>query len=83
MIDYVVEFLGCALLISGGTLGPLMTLAALATAIYFGGRISGGHFNPAVTFFKYLQGDIKQTKALYYIAAQYSASVLIFLLHKL
>jgi glycerol uptake facilitator-like aquaporin len=83
MMDYVVEFLGCALLICGGAISPLLAIAALATAIYFGGKISGGHFNPAVTFFNYLQGNIGQTKTLYYLAAQYSASLFIFFLCKL
>jgi len=76
-----VEFLGTLLLISGGLFGgPLLTLAALAIAIYFGGKVSGGHFNPAVTFFKYLSGNISQTKAMWYVSAQYCASLIIFLL---
>lgn len=80
----VVEFLGTLLLISGGVFGgPLLTIAALATAIYFGGKISGGHFNPAVTFFKFLSGNISQTKAMYYVSAQYSASLVMFFLFTL
>jgi len=80
----VVEFLGTALLIGGGAFGGgLFAVAALAIAISLGGRISGGHFNPAVTFFNFMKGDITQTKALYYIGAQYCASLLIFFLHAL
>jgi len=81
MDSLLVEFLGTALLISSGVFGgPLLVIAALAVAIYFGGKISGAHFNPAVTFFKYLSGNISQTKAMYYVTAQYSASLLIFFL---
>jgi glycerol uptake facilitator-like aquaporin len=81
MDSLVVEFLGTALLISSGVFGgPLLVIAALAVAIYFGGNISGAHFNPAVRFFKYLCGNIGRTKALYYVTAQYSASLLIFFL---
>jgi aquaporin Z len=32
---------------------------ALATAIYFGGSISGGHFNPGVSLMMFLKGDGK------------------------
>lgn len=79
-----VEFLGTALLISGGAFGGgLFAVAALAIAIALGGRISGGHFNPAVTFFKYMSGHITQTKAMYYVGAQYCASILIFFLYGL
>lgn len=77
----VVEFLGTALLIGAGAFGGgLFALAALAIAIALGGRISGGHFNPAVTFFKYLHGDVGRTKAMWYVTAQYCASILIFFL---
>lgn len=79
-----VEFLGTALLIGGGTFGGgLFAVAALAIAIALGGRISGGHFNPAVTFFKYMNGSVTQTKAMYYVGAQYCASLLIFFLYAL
>jgi glycerol uptake facilitator-like aquaporin len=79
-----VEFLGTSLLIGGGAFGGgLFAVAALAIAIALGGKISGGHFNPAVTFFKYLNGNVSQTKAMYYVGAQYCASLLIFFLHGL
>jgi glycerol uptake facilitator-like aquaporin len=79
-----VEFLGTALLIGGGAFGGgLFAVAALAIAIALGGKISGGHFNPAVTFFKYLNGNVSQTKAMYYVGAQYCASLLIFFLYGL
>ena len=81
MEPIVVEFLGTLLLISGGVFGgPLLTIAALAIAITFGGKISGGHFNPAVTFFKFLNGNISQDKAMWYVSAQYCASLVMFFL---
>jgi len=80
----LVEFLGTALLVGGAVFGgPLMTVAALAIALALGGKISGGHFNPAVTFFKYLDGSLSQTKTMWYLAAQYSASILIYFLYSL
>jgi glycerol uptake facilitator-like aquaporin len=84
MESLVVEFLGTALLVGSGAFGGgLFAVAALAIAIALGGKVSGGHFNPAVTFFKYMNGSVSQTKAMYYIGVQYCASLLIYLLYKL
>jgi glycerol uptake facilitator-like aquaporin len=80
----MVEFLGTALLVSGGAFGGgLMAVAALAIAIALGGRVSGGHFNPAVTFFRYMSGELSQTKAMYYVTSQYCASILVYFLYNL
>lgn len=76
------EFLGTTLLLSAvaftGT--PLLIVAALAIAIAFGGKISGGHFNPAVTGWALLAGKISQQKAISYILAQMGAGVFIWIL---
>ena len=73
----VVEFLGTALLISAIAFAknPLMVVAALATAITLGASVSGAHFNPAVTLFQLLKGNISQTKATMYVLAQLAAAV--------
>jgi glycerol uptake facilitator-like aquaporin len=84
MTPFVVEFLGTTLLVGAGVFGgPLMAVAALAIAAALGGKTSGGHFNPAVTFFHYMKGDLSQTKTLWYLAAQYSAALLIFFVYNL
>ena len=56
---------------------------ALATAIYFGGDISGGHFNPAVTVMMLFNKKIKNFDALLYILTQVVAGlcVLAFVKH--
>jgi glycerol uptake facilitator-like aquaporin len=75
----VVEFLGTALLV--GTVSftglPVLIVAALAVAIGLGGKISGGHFNPAVTAWALLSGKIGQSRAVTYILAQLAAAVFI------
>jgi aquaporin Z len=80
----LVEFFGTGLLTAAVafTGDGLLIVAALAAAIAFGGKTSGGHFNPAVTVLQYLSGKVGQTKALYYVAAQVAAAVLVFLLSR-
>lgn len=77
-----VEFLGTSLLIGAvsftGT--PLLIVSALAIAISFGGKISGGHFNPAVTAWALASGKIGKNKALSYIIAQVSAALFIWVM---
>jgi glycerol uptake facilitator-like aquaporin len=80
----LIEFLGTALILFAVTTGNnLFVLSALGISIALGGKISGGHFNPAITFMKYLQGDITQTKAMYYVSSQYFASLVVFFLSSL
>jgi len=78
----LVEFLGTALLV--GTVAftgtPLLIVAALAIAISFGGKISGGHFNPAVTGWAFLSGKIGKARALSYVLAQLGAAASIWVL---
>lgn len=78
----VVEYLGTTLLIGAVSFSgaPLLIISALAIAIYLGGRISGGHFNPAVTAWALLSGKISQAKALTYILAQLGAAATIWVM---
>jgi aquaporin Z len=80
-----IEFLGTLLLVSAVAFAgsPLMIVAALAIAIALGGKISGAHFNPAVTVYQLMAGRITQTRALMYILAQLSAGLLIGLIAQL
>jgi aquaporin Z len=75
----LVEFLGTSLLVGtvSFTGAPLLIVSALAVAIALGGKISGGHFNPAVTAWALASGKIGQAKAVGYILAQLSAAVFI------
>jgi aquaporin Z len=75
----LVEFLGTSLLVGtvSFTGAPLLIVSALAIAIALGGKISGGHFNPAVTAWALASGKIGQAKAVGYILAQLLAAVFI------
>ena len=61
--------------------GPLMIVAALAVAIALGGRISGGHFNPAITLFTWMTGKMSRSRAIAYVIAQSAGALGIALLH--
>lgn len=78
----VVEYLGTSLLIGAVSFTgvPLLIVAALAIAIALGGKVSGGHFNPAVTAWALLSGKIGQAKAMSYILAQFGAAATIWML---
>lgn len=78
----VVEYLGTSLLIGAVSFTgvPVLIVSALAIAIGLGGKISGGHFNPAVTTWALLSGKIGQQKAVSYVLAQLGAAVTIWVL---
>ena len=77
-----VEYLGTCLLIGAVafTSSPLFIIAALATAIGLGSKISGGHFNPAITAWALASGKISNSKALMYWLAQIGAGLTIWVL---
>jgi aquaporin Z len=72
MIDIVTEFLGTffflSVILATGEAIPIG--AALAVAIFFGGKVSGGHFNPAVSTMMLVKGSIPVEKYLAYVIAQ-------------
>lgn len=54
---------------------PILIGAALTTAIYLGGKISGGHFNPAVTVMMVATKKIPLANGLPYIIAQIAGAL--------
>ena len=50
---------------------PIAVGIALAAMIFFGGDISGGNFNPAVTFMEALSGNMLPLQAVVYIIVQF------------
>jgi len=56
---------------------PIPIAVALAAVIYMGGAISGGHYNPAITFMNFIgNGDVGQLSM--YVVAQILGAVLAF-----
>ncbi len=79
MNKYFVEFLGTlfflfVILMSGkigpAELQPVIIGAALAVSIFVGGKISGGHFNPAVSVMMVAAKKLGSSELLPYIIAQ-------------
>lgn len=50
--------------------GPIAVAVGLLAAIYFAGKVSGGHFNPAVSVMMYVKGKLAGDLTVLYIAAQ-------------
>lgn len=53
-----------------GDFAPIAISIGLLGAIYFAGRVSGGHFNPAVSVMMYVKGKLAGDLTILYIAAQ-------------
>jgi aquaporin Z len=81
MIQYFTEFIGTFIFLSVilnavkqnssmKAFAPLAIGLALTAVIEFGGNISGGHFNPAVSIMFYLQKGLSSNDLLPYIGAQ-------------
>jgi aquaporin Z len=72
LVKYLVEFLGTfvflSVILSQGQALPIVI--ALAAVIFFGGSISGGHFNPAVSFMMHLKNVLPLEDFLFYVVSQ-------------
>jgi len=81
---YLVEFLGTLffLYIIIATNNALAIGAALALAIYLGGKISGGNFNPAVSVMMVMAGKLPKQDLIGYIFAQILGGLAAFELYK-
>lgn len=73
MFKYFVEFIGTfiflsVILMSNGN--AISIGVALASVILFGGAVSGGHFNPAVSYMSYINNSLDDSDFLVYVIAQ-------------
>uniref|UniRef100_A0A6C0AIH2 Major intrinsic protein n=1 Tax=viral metagenome TaxID=1070528 RepID=A0A6C0AIH2_9ZZZZ len=77
------EYLGTCLLIGAiaFTTNPLFVVAAFAVGIALAHRVSGAHFNPAVTLWAYLSGKVGLNRALAHTVAQLAAAATVWILH--
>lgn len=91
LVKYIYEFIGTFFLVL--TVGmavlnpalpnfwaPLAIGSILAVMVYAGGHISGGHYNPAVSFAVFLRGKLNRNDLFYYWAAQLVGAIIASLL---
>ena len=87
MLNYLVELVGTFFFLSVilssafGKVGQTGLAAipiglALMSAIFFGGNVSGGHFNPAVSTMMLLGGKLAASDFLPYVVAQLAGGLL-------
>ncbi len=86
MRKYVVELIGTFFLVltvgctviggGAGVIPPLAIGAALMVMVFAGGHISGGHYNPAVTFGAWLRGRCASGDVVPYWVAQLAGALL-------
>ena len=84
MIPYLVEALGTfiflSVIVSVGK--PIPIAIALAAVIFFGGEISGGHFNPAVSVMMAAAGKLSMKDLAPYVVAQVAGGLAALELYK-
>lgn len=68
---------------ASGLIAPIAIVSALFVAILFGGQISGGHFNPAVTFAKTIEGETPVGTSIAFISVQLLAAISAYFFYKL
>lgn len=78
MKHYLVEFIGTFFLVLTIALtgNPLAISLVLIALVYWGGHLSGAHYNPAVTLALLLRKKITQQEASRYVLSQLTGSIL-------
>ena len=86
MRKYIAEFIGTFFLVltvgctvipgAAGVIPAIAIGAVLMVMIFAGGHISGGHFNPAVTFAIFIRGRLELKDVIPYWLAQIAAGVI-------
>ena len=73
LVEFIGTFVFLSVVLSSGQAIPIAL--ALATAIYFGGKTSGGHFNPAVSTMFLLKGSMNNKQFLGHVVGQLLGAV--------
>jgi aquaporin Z len=63
-------FIGVIMQYASKPSGPVAIGVALAAMVFFGGAISGGHYNPAVSLAMFLSDKIDLLTLIGYVVAQ-------------
>lgn len=68
LIEFIGTFVFLSIILTTGQALPIGI--ALMAAIYWGGSVSGGNFNPAVSFMMVLNKQMNLTQCLAYVVSQ-------------
>ena len=82
-LEFFTEFIGTFIFLGVilKTGDPLAIGIALASVIYFGGKVSGGNFNPAVSFMMLLSNKMDIVKFMIFVIAQLLGASAAFIFH--
>ena len=83
ILEFFTEFIGTFIFLSVilKTGDALAIGIALASVIYFGGKVSGGNFNPAVSFMMLLSNKMDIVKFMIFVIAQLLGASAAFIFH--
>jgi aquaporin Z len=83
ILEFFTEFIGTFIFLGVilKTGDPLAIGIALASVIYFGGKVSGGNFNPAVSFMMLLSNKMDILKFIAFVIAQLLGASAAFIFH--
>lgn len=83
LIEFFTEWIGTFIFLTVilKTGDALAIGLALASVIYFGGKVSGGNFNPAVSFMMLLSNKLDASKFIVFVIAQILGATSAFLFH--
>jgi glycerol uptake facilitator-like aquaporin len=73
LVEFLGTFIFLSVILSQGQAIPIGL--ALAAVILFGGAISGGHFNPAVSVMMFFNGSLSATMLAPYVVTQCLAGI--------
>ena len=84
MLSYLVEFIGTFIFLSVIIItgNPLAIGLALASVIWFGAKVSGGHFNPAVNLMMFMNKKMNMTQFIGQTLAQLLGAIAAFYYYK-
>ena len=82
-IEFFTEFIGTFIFLTVilKTGDALAIGIALASVIYFGSKVSGGNYNPAVSFMMLLSNKINITKFMAFVVAQLLGGTAAYIFH--
>lgn len=84
VVEIIGTFIFLSIILSAvaeSSYGPIAIAVGLLAAIYFGGKISGGHYNPAVSVMMFFKGNLSLPAMIGYIIAQITGALLALLMN--